>query len=245
VAFPNAGQAQDTCSGGYVTPPPNGLLVGPFALGTPGTPTSYLGFFPVENGRSYVFESFNNSGGGSVYMDVSGAGTCPNGDDATGSTIRDITTVSPAIWSSWGIRKSVRVSALTGLFWRLYNGCCGATSGSFSITETTMFSSAWSTNGTYNTYYSFQNTTNATCNVTLTLLDTAGTVKTTFSAAVATGATLSTNTASLGTARSLTGTARLTHDCPPNTINGAAFIANFATTPAYIQFVGFFQRPGR
>ncbi len=51
-----------------------------------------------------------------------------------------------------------------------------------------MFSSAWSTNGTYNTYYSSQNTTNGTRNMTPTLLDTAGVVKSTFSAAVANGA---------------------------------------------------------
>jgi hypothetical protein len=247
LAFPSAGQAQ-TCTGGIVSPPADGRVLGPYALGDTGTPTSYQVLVGVENGRSYVFDSFNNTGGGWAQININTA-TCPGTDLTTGATIRDITTVSPPIITSWGMRKSLRVtSAITSVWARLWNsyGAGAATSGSFSVTETTMFSSAWSTNGTYDTFYSFQNTTNATCNVTLTLLDTAGTVRTTFSSAVATGATLSTNTSALGTARTLTGTARLTHDCPPNTINGAAFIANFNITPTpYIQFVGFFQRETR
>ena len=36
-----------------------------------------------------------------------------------------------------------------------------------------------------------------------------------------------------------TGTARLTHDGPPGALTAAAAIANFTTTPAYIQVLGF------
>jgi hypothetical protein len=50
---------------------------------------------------------------------------------------------------------------------------------SISASETTMFSPAWSTNGTYDTFYSFYNTTDETINGTLTLYNAAGTAVTT------------------------------------------------------------------
>jgi hypothetical protein len=53
------------------------------------------------------------------------------------------------------------------------------------------------------------------------------------------GATASTNTAALVTPRNATGTARLTHDGPPDALLAEAAIANFSTSPAYIQPVKF------
>ena len=125
---------------------------------------------------------------------------------------------------------------------RVHNNSASASNVVVSVTETTMFSPAWSTFGSFDTFYSFLNTTNAVCNVTLTLTDTGGTVRSTFSGAVAVGTTLSTNTSALGTARSLAGTARLTHDCPPGTVVGEAAIANFSISPTpYFQFVKFVE----
>jgi hypothetical protein len=102
-----------------------------------------------------------------------------------------------------------------------------------------MFSPAWSDNGTFDTFYSFQNTTGATLHGTLTLLNPAGTVVTTSTLTIAPGQTASTNTLALGIARNQTGTARFTHDGPPGAIVAEAAIANFAISPAYVQPIKF------
>jgi len=110
---------------------------------------------------------------------------------------------------------------------------------SFTWSDTTMYSPAWSTNGTFNTFYSFQNTTTASLNGTLTLLDTAGAVLSTVMVPIPAGQTVATNTQALGSARNRTGTARFTHDGPPGAVVAEAAIANFAISPAYVQPVKF------
>jgi hypothetical protein len=111
---------------------------------------------------------------------------------------------------------------------------------SISVSETTMFSPAWSTNSTYDTFYSFYNTTSMTINGMLTLYNAAGTAVTTAPLTIAAGATGATNTSSLGTVRSTTGTAKFTHNGPPGAILAEAAIANFSISPTpYIQIVKF------
>jgi len=110
---------------------------------------------------------------------------------------------------------------------------------SFTWSDTTMYSPAWSTNGTFNTFYSFQNTTTASLNGTLTLLDNAGAVLSTFSLPIPSGQTTTTNTQALAVTPNRTGTARFTHDGPPGSILAEAAIANFAISPAYVQPVKF------
>lgn len=105
--------------------------------------------------------------------------------------------------------------------------------------DTTMFSPAWTTNGSFNTFYSFQNTTGFTLNGTLTLFDTIGTVVSAASLVIAPGQTASSNTSALGTDRNHTGTAKFTHDGPPGAIIAEAAIANFSISPAYVQPVKF------
>jgi hypothetical protein len=56
---------------------------------------------------------------------------------------------------------------------------------------------------------------------------------------IAAGQTASTNTAALGIGPNQTGTARFTHDGPPGAVLAEAAIANFSTTPAYVQPVKF------
>jgi hypothetical protein len=109
----------------------------------------------------------------------------------------------------------------------------------FVLGETTLFSPAWSTFGTYNTYYSFQNTTSATINATLTLTRSDGTSAGSTTLAIPPGVTASTNTVALGTIRNATGTTRVTHDGPPGALVPEADIANFSLTPAYVQPVRF------
>jgi hypothetical protein len=107
-----------------------------------------------------------------------------------------------------------------------------------SVTETTMFSPAWSTNGSYDTFYSFQNTTNASCKGYLTLYDLNGFVV--GSSSFWTNGTVSTNTVSINAPRNKAGTATFIHDCPPGALLVSAAIANFTISPTpYYQEVKF------
>lgn len=111
---------------------------------------------------------------------------------------------------------------------------------SFSVSDTTMFSASWSTNATYNTYYSFLNTTGSTLAGTLTLYDTVGNqVGSPNNFTINPNTTASTNTVVLGTLRDRTGTAKFTHSGPPGAILAEAAIANFTFTTPYIQPVKF------
>ena len=109
----------------------------------------------------------------------------------------------------------------------------------FSVAETTMFSPTWSTLGTYDTYYSFQNTTPVIIHGFLTLRDAAGNLVASGPANVPAGGTLFGNTSSLAVARGRTGTATLVHDGPPGAIVVAAAVANFTFAHPYIQPVKF------
>jgi hypothetical protein len=102
-----------------------------------------------------------------------------------------------------------------------------------------MLSSAWTTNGSFNTFYSFQNTTILTLNGVLKLLDITGTEISSVPLTILPRQTVTANTVTLGTGRNHTGTARFTHDGPPGAIVAEAAIANFSITPAYVQPVKF------
>jgi len=159
-----------------------------------------------------------------------GAGTAA----ATNTTAIDpgapVTTVRLAFTSS-GSDPNYRL--------RLTNTSGAPVDYSFSLGETTLFSPSWTTNGSYNTYYSFQNTTGATITATLTLTRLDGSIASSTTVAIPSGATASTNTVSLGTARNVTGTARLNHNGPPGAVLAEADIANFSLNPAYVQPVKF------
>jgi hypothetical protein len=110
------------------------------------------------------------------------------------------------------VRRTLVLAADTEVFFRIN----GDPSGRFRIRveETTMFSPAFSTNGTFNTFYSLQNTANVSINGTLSLFDTGGSIVDTVSAVIPGGGTLSTNTAAMATLRNQTGVAVFTHDGP-------------------------------
>jgi hypothetical protein len=102
-----------------------------------------------------------------------------------------------------------------------------------------MFSPAWSTNGSFDTFYSIQNTTGTTLDGTLRFLDPSGTVLSALAVTAPAGQTLSTNTAALGVLRNRIGTALFIHNGPPGSFVIEAAIANFPISPAYIQPVKF------
>jgi len=162
------------------------------------------------------------------------------GDDGCGGvstlSFRDTSDIDPAPGTT-GTRRSFTAAGTETFFRaRLAGPPVGFT---LSWSDTTMLSPAWTTNGAFNTFYSFQNTTGFTLNGKLMLFDTTGTVVSTADLVIAPGQTASTNTSALGTDRNHTGTARFTHDGPPGAIVAEAAIANFSISPAYVQPVKF------
>lgn len=105
--------------------------------------------------------------------------------------------------------------------------------------DTTLINPAWSSFGSFETFYSIHNTGSSTINGTLTLFDTAGTQVVSVPIIVAPGLTVSTNTDAEGVADNLNGAARFTHDGSPGDIIAEAAIASFAVAPGVIQPVKF------
>jgi hypothetical protein len=233
LALPSAAQAQ-VCST-FVASIPDGRISGPWPISSGGNGLSWD--FGVTSGRSYSVEVLEHSGSVGATMIV-GNGFCPASNIAG---LRDTTTIDPSSGTTGTccfLRRSFTATA-SG-FLEVTVTTPGSTSVNLSATETTMFSPVWSTNGTFDTFYSFQNTTNASCAIALSLFNTAGTLIDTFSTTVVAAATASTNTQALATTRNLTGTAKLTHDCPPGGIQAEAAVANFTISPTpYFQPVKF------
>ena len=158
-------------------------------------------------------------------------------DGCTGTStldVRDTTGIGPESGSS-SRRVSFFSTNTLGSFFRarLVNGSGNVIPLSVSWSETTMYSPAWSTNGRFDTYYSFMNTTDATLSGRLLLMSVS------IDLVIPAAQTLSVNTASLGVARNQTGSARFTHDGPPGAILAEAAVANFTLNPAYVQPVKF------
>jgi hypothetical protein len=151
---------------------------------------------------------------------------------------RDTSDIDPGAGAA-GTRVSFTATGIEPFFRARLVGSALPVPITFSWSDTTMFSPAWTTNGAFNTYYSFQNTTGATLNGTLTLFDSGGAAVSAIMLAILPGETAGTNTVALGTDRNHTGTARFTHDGPPGAIVAEAAIANFSISPAYVQPVKF------
>jgi uncharacterized repeat protein (TIGR01451 family) len=166
-----------------------------------------------------------------------------SGDDGCSgtstATVNDTSNTDPA--ATGGLSRVSFTAAGTETFFRarLVNTTGAPVTISFGWSDLTLFSPAWSTNGSFDTYYSFQNTTGATVSGTLTLLDTSGAVQSAFGLVVPAGQTASANTATLGVTRNRAGTVRFVHDGPPGAIVAETAIANFTISPAYVQPVKF------
>ncbi len=203
-------------------------------------PAGATGWFQasLRLGNSYSLEFESTTGGATP-----GTATVYSGSDpcAGPSTVTATTTsgIDPG-GSTAMARLSFTASGATSTFRAgLVNGSGVPIPFSFSWSDTTMFSPAWSDNGGFNTFYSFQNTTGTSVDGVLTLLDTAGVVVTTANITIPAGQTASTNTATLMIPRNKTGTARFTHNGPPGAVVAESAIANFTISPAYTQPVKF------
>ena len=122
----------------------------------------------------------------------------------------------------------------------LNNTSGGTLTYSFTVSDTTMFSPAWSTFGTFDSFYSFLNTTGTTISGNLVLYNSAGTQVGTTPVTINANSTAATNTSALGTVRNMAGTAKFTHNGPPGAVLAEAAIANFTISPTpYFQGVKF------
>jgi uncharacterized repeat protein (TIGR01451 family) len=212
---------------------------GRLATGTIGNGANEFFGASLHLGGSYSVEFKNVTGtAGSP-----GALTVFKGDDGcailTTLTSRDTAAIDPGA-STNTTRLSFTATGSEPFFrMRLFNPSAGSVTFTVSLSETTLFSAAWTTNGNFDTYYSFQNTTGATLNGTLTLLDPSGATLATSSMAVPPGGTANANTSGLGVTRNRVGTARFIHDGPPGAFVAEAVIASFSLNPPYVQPVKF------
>ena len=234
VALTCTGTAPATSCLGDAISVPDGRVVESFI---PDGATAWLGA-SLRIGGSYSVELRSGTGAGTPLTT-----TFYSGDDGCGGTSTLATTNTAGIDPAGG-PGAVRVSftaagAQTHFRARLDNATGADVEFTFSWSETTMFSPAWSDNGAFDTFYSFLNTTGATIDGTLELVDPAGGTLASASLSIPAGQTAATNTASLGVARNRTGTARFTHDGPPGALVAEAAIAYFAISPAYVQPVKF------
>lgn len=195
-------------------------------------------FFRVVAGRSYsvtvaTLDNFSVTVG---FTDSAG-GTCDATMDDAFVVRTENSEPNMSTTSIQGARASF-IAPASQFFVACVNTASASVMGiTGSASDTTIFSPAWSTNGTFETFYSLQNTTNEPINATITLLSLAGAVVDTAAAAIPAGGTFSTNTQSMATANNMTGVAQITHLGPPGSILCAAVIANFSITPAFIQNV--------
>jgi hypothetical protein len=195
-------------------------------------------FFRITSRSTYSYSAeFHNVLGAAVQ--TPGVLTVYS-DAACGTPITPTSTTNHDPGDLNGVRVSFTATSAQTIF-SLNNTSGGAITYSFSVSDTTMFSPAWSTNGTYNTFYSFMNTTGVSIDGALTLYNTSGAqVGPTTPFTINANSTAATNTSAMGTTRNAAGTAKFTHNGPPAAILAEAAIANFTITPTpYFQGVKF------
>jgi hypothetical protein len=238
VGASGSARAEGTACGAETTAVADGRI---FASTIPNANTFWF-IFQTRVGRSYTVEAQFTGTAGAFAPTIAlfgGTALCAGTPQLTAT---DTTSVDPGLPLT-GVRKSFTAADAgnTGLHRiSLTNSSGSSQSYTLKISETTMFSPAWSTSPGYVTYYSFFNTTNATITGTITLTKTDGTAAGSTTLNIPTGQTSATNTVALATPSGGAGTAKFTHNGPPGAILVESDIANFnlAGTP-YIQPVKF------
>jgi hypothetical protein len=234
LGSPTAGGAQELL--GSI---PDGRVTGPVSAAAGGTVCFY---FHGRIGRSYSVEVFGPLDGfntADIFFGAAGE-VCPT-VDAPGYSFSETNDppMKTVAGDFFGRRGSFVAPATNFYQYAVTNTGAGTAQFTFSVSDTTQFSPAWSTNGTFDTFYSFQNTTSVTITGNLTLRDTGGTIQDTAALSIPAGATASVNTSSMATPRNMTGTASFTHDGPAGSIQTEAAVANFTLATPYIQTVKF------
>jgi len=231
LLLPRSARAEGTTCANPTVLVPDGRI----ASGTIANGVSYFFLISTRVGNSYSVEFMNPAGAA-----VQAPGTVQafsNLACGTALTANDTTTNDPKMTNN-GVRVSFTATT-TNTIVQLTNNTGSSVGYTYSASDTTMFSPAWSSGGTYQTYYSFYNTTSAVVHGTITLTTTAGAAAGTTVLTIQPGRTAATNTVALATPRNLTGTAIFTHDGPPGAVLVESDIANFNFATPYIQPVKF------
>jgi hypothetical protein len=234
MLLPARARAQ-SCNTTYSVVPDGRLL--PFTV----APNGDVGFmFSGTQGHSYSVEVENPNRSGVYSVTLGDANVaCPGVGTSVGG-FAGTPGVNPIMQVGFRGSFTATVSGSPSYTIRFVEAGGSTQNIYLSVSDTTLYSPAWSTNGTYDTFYSLLNTTNAACTGTLTLFSTTGTALTTAPLTIPSGATASTNTQALSVVRNTTGTAKFTHNCPPGAFIAEAAVANFSFSPTpYVQFVHF------
>jgi hypothetical protein len=132
------------------------------------------------------------------------------------------------------VRYSFEVNTDTSLFFTPHNNIIGGGGpGKFRVrvVDTTLFSPRWSTLGGFFTSWAFQNTTDASCSVTLRVLGATPAVPpATFAVAGESVVFRDSRPSDLNVPASQRGNVIATHNCPPGAIQADAFIINATGT---------------
>lgn len=204
----------------FVVGVPDGRIIGPFT--NSGASNLTVPYFQPEAGRSYSVEVVS-TGSGLISAATGDPGTsCPS---ANGAGVTVTTGMAPKI-DSRGSRVSFITSSTSFVATRIDNGTFV-----YSVTETTLFNSSWSTTGGYLTQWGLQNTTGATITGVLTVQESFG-----GSAVYTKSVTLPANSSTfvltqdtftggpIPTGRA--GSATFVHNGPPGSVQGDGFLIN-------------------
>ncbi|MCI0722816.1 MAG: hypothetical protein L0338_28175 [Acidobacteria bacterium] len=231
-------QAQNTVCDNRVNLAPDGTPSDSTSTNN-ATPRWYM--FEARANRSYAIMLDNlddDSGIDSIlFLDIAVQANCA-GDPVSG-TVSNACTVEPV---SCGFlvgsdRIAIKSDASQSVFIVVNGLVASFQTFELRIVETTQFNPLWSTSGGFETFYRFQNTTNASCSVTLRMVDNGGMeeANVTFSiAANSTAPTRNTGPTDLNIANDQAGSATITHNCPPGAIQVDGFTGIFGATTAVL-----------
>jgi len=239
LAFTPGAQADNTtCSGAIFIIPDGSAHEGTF---TAVDQDRWFRFFAKAN-RSYTVIS-ENLEPTDEQSSVQGSGlfsTCTSGMVGGTLTSTSLDATEPVSFIAPGgptlgsLKIGFKAASDTHVFFRARSPGSG-TVGSFRVRveETTLFSPLWSTFGGFETFYRFQNSTNSSCNVTLRMVNDAGTQVANSSFPIPANSTVPTvftgpmAQGGLNLANDQAGQAVITHDCPPGAIQVDGFTGRF------------------
>jgi hypothetical protein len=222
-----AGASAQTCSN-YILAPADGRVIGPI---TNDGMTVTVPYFQPDPGRSYSIEVLPATGALLLATPVTGAQnlTCP----ATESGSNTVTTTTTPRLDSSAYRVSVTATNQGFIVTRVNSGVF-----TYSVSETTLYNSSWSTAGSYGTQWGLQNSSNATVEGTLTVRESFG-GSATYTKLVTLPPNSTTFVTSFDTFVSgpipagRGGSATFAHNAPPNVVQGDVFIVNAMGTVVF------------
>ncbi len=224
LTFPAAASAEGTgCTDPSPLVPDGRIIQGTFPAAT----DFWYGFTGTP-GNSYSLE-WGNTGIGPITGFSSAElllATDAGCNGMVSATFSDTSSSEPQL-DPRSRRESFQVTVARPVFrFKIHRGALPVWNYYFRLVDTTMFSPGWATFAGLQTFWSFLNTTNATINGTITLLDGFGTQVAALGVGILPKRAVFPSTIALGIAPNRSGTARFTHDGPPGAVLAEAAITN-------------------